>query len=232
MEQVMTLDWEALAHWLEADDEAGDALPFMQSLAPSPAPPAGPTCPWDLPAPEALPAGNPKRGRALKRICAVINIFFVTLLVVSIGAVLAPKLFGVQLRAVLTGSMVPAYPVGSLLAVKSRPFEDIKVGDDITFMRDRHQPVITHRVISKNPGDRSFVTQGVANNTPDAPVGYQNVLGKVLFGVPVLGYPFLWMDSTANKIIAFTIIVAIWIIVLLLEKMTVQRRSGDRRGKV
>jgi len=228
MKQELPLDWDALASWLEADDEAVDALPFMAADEP----PAQLSCPWELSAPATTPDGNPKRGRARKRICAVINVFFVTLLVVSIAAVLAPKLLGVQLRAVISGSMDPVYPVGSLLAVTSKPFEDIKVGDDITFMRDQNQPVVTHRIISRNPSDRSFITQGVANSTPDAPVGYQNVLGKVLFGVPALGYPFLWMDSTANKIIALTIVVAVWIIVLLLERTANRRRNEDRRGKM
>lgn len=143
----------------------------------------------------------------------------VALLVAAIVGTVALRLLGFQFRAVLSGSMEPALPVGSMLLVKQTPLADIRVGDDITFVRDKNLTVVTHRVIAVDAENELITTQGIANNTPDSPVYYENVLGVVKVSVPLLGYAVSWLDTTQGKIIAITAIVGavlLWLILSLI----------------
>lgn len=123
-----------------------------------------------------------------------------TLLVVAVtGAVLlagavalVPALVGASSRTVLSGSMEPALPVGSIVIVRPEPATSIRPGDIITFA-DRAavgHPVVTHRVVAVRDGQRGpvFTTQGDANNSPDPGLtAAADVQGVVWYHLPWIG---------------------------------------------
>lgn len=122
--------------------------------------------------------------------------------VVALGVVLivVPKATGSVPLTVLTGSMSPAYEPGSVVVVRPTPVDDLKIGDVITFQKESGDPtVVTHRIVSlgvTGDGSRQFVTQGDANNTPDAaPVSKPQVRGKVWYSVPYVGYAVNAVDA-------------------------------------
>lgn len=145
-----------------------------------------------------------------------------------IAMVVGPKLFGVQLRAVLTGSMEPELPVGSLIVAAPAPFEKVKVGDDVTFVINKDLKVVTHRVIAKDEGNQMVTTKGVANKMSDAPTRYENVLGVVRFHVPYVGYPLLWLGTAQGKIISIAAFAAILLILLLAWLYSRNRKARSR----
>lgn len=109
-------------------------------------------------------------------------------------AVLIPRLGGATPYTILTGSMAPERPPGTLVVVRPVDPEEIKVGDVVTYQLESGKPtVVTHRVISvgvsmKHPGERSFRTQGDANDIPDAePVREAQIRGRLWYSVPHLG---------------------------------------------
>lgn len=119
--------------------------------------------------------------------------------VVAVGAAVAlagllvvPKLIGWQVLTVLTGSMSPEYPAGGIVAIERVDVANVKVGDVIAFRPTADAVPITHRVIevSSDPaGRRAFLTKGDANEEADPrPVSAANVQGRVVFGVPYVGY--------------------------------------------
>jgi signal peptidase len=114
------------------------------------------------------------------------------IVVVLAGAALVfllPLAFGGRAATMLTASMAPTYPAGSVVMVIPASPEDIKPGDVVTF-RSTGGPV-THRVeaIQRNEaGSLVFVTQGDGNEGPDfRPVPAADIEGRVVFGVPLLG---------------------------------------------
>ncbi len=116
-------------------------------------------------------------------------------MVVLIGAlaIVAPAATGSTPLTVLTGSMQPAYPPGTLIIVKPINAADIRIGDPITYQIESGKPaVVTHRVISVtsgSDGSASFITQGDANNAPDGkPVIPEQIRGKVWYALPYLGF--------------------------------------------
>jgi len=107
-------------------------------------------------------------------------------------AVLVPRLSGATPYTVLTGSMQPTYPPGTLVVVKPLDPDRIRVGDVVTYQLESGKPAVaTHRVvgISHNlAGKTRFTTQGDANESVDEPVRPVQVQGRLWYAVPYLGY--------------------------------------------
>lgn len=128
----------------------------------------------------------------------------------------------------MTPSMEPELPVGSLVLVQPTAYEGIHIGDDITFVRDQNLTLVTHRVIEKDDKTQFITTQGIANNSADAPVNYQNVVGKVIFHIPYIGHFVIWISTTKGKIICEIIIVAIVAFSILISKSDNEKKSSKK----
>lgn len=110
------------------------------------------------------------------------------------------RLFGITPYAVLSGSMEPALPVGSLLFVQKTEFDQIQVGDIVTFVQNAELTIATHRVVSVDSAARCLTTKGDANTIIDgSPVREANLVGVVVLCIPGLGY-FLDGITTAPGI--------------------------------
>ena len=158
------------------------------------------------------------------------NVLFgltIVCLILAIAAIGVPKLFGVQFRTVMTGSMTPEIPVGSLVVVVPTKAEDIKVGDDITFVKAGDM-VVTHRVVKIDRAKDEYTTWGIANdkNAVDAPSKYKNIIGVVRLHIPVIGKLFSWFSTVHGKIIAVTAIIAAFILSAILEIWVRDRRKA------
>jgi signal peptidase I len=120
----------------------------------------------------------------------------VSLLLPLATFLVATWLLGWQLQAVLSGSMSPTYPVGSLLVVGQIDASDVRAGMPLVF-EDPLEPgrVVTHRVVGPVPDDSAaFRTRGDANAAVDpAAVPARNVRGKVLWSVYGLGAALDWL---------------------------------------
>ena len=120
----------------------------------------------------------------------------IAVLIVALGLTtllaVIPRLTHGAALTVLTGSMRPTMPPGSLVLVRPVQTAAIDVGDVITFQPDpKLQSLVTHRVVGVNRdgGALSFVTQGDANRIADIkPVVADAVRGEVWFHVPYIGY--------------------------------------------
>lgn len=125
------------------------------------------------------------------------NIFLAICVVIAAALAVAfagVRLIGLTPYAVLTGSMEPELPVGSLIFVRSVDPADIQVGDDITF-KLQSGSLATHQVWKVDTAAQTFYTQGIANKDQDgnimhdgAPVAWSNVVGSPVFCIPYLGY--------------------------------------------
>lgn len=127
-----------------------------------------------------------------------------------------PRFFGIQPMAVVSGSMEPTYHVGSLLFVKEIAAEKIAVNDPITFYLSGGDTIVTHRVIAIQEEAKTFQTKGDANAEPDSGfIRFQDLIGKPVLHVPMLGYLAMFVDSTQGKIVSISIIVMLLILMFL-----------------
>ncbi|MEX1079014.1 MAG: signal peptidase I [Homoserinimonas sp.] len=114
-------------------------------------------------------------------------------LLVGVLVIVVPAATGSTPMTVLTSSMEPTYPPGTLIIVKPIDSQDIRIGDPITYqIESGKEAVVTHRVIAitnSTDGSTTFTTQGDNNGAPDAvPVIPEQVKGKVWYSVPWIGY--------------------------------------------
>lgn len=116
------------------------------------------------------------------------------------------NILGYNYKTVLTGSMEPAIPVGSIVITKEQSSYEME--DIISFQEEG--AIITHRIISI---DRErYITKGDANNVADTEeVQQKQILGKVILTIPLLGYLVMWLMSPFG-IISLFIIIGIWYI--------------------
>lgn len=125
--------------------------------------------------------------KILKRILSVLS----AVCYICIGALLCVELpwaFGYKPEIVLSGSMTPLFPVGSIIYYQKASFESIQEGDIITFVSG--EATVTHRVVEVDSESQTFRTKGDANPSPDpGVVNYSNIKGKVQNVVlPYFGY--------------------------------------------
>ena len=136
---------------------------------------------------------------------------------------------GVKCFSILSGSMKGTYEVGDMIFVLPVPYEEISVGDPITYVFDSNLTVVTHRVVEKYDDEQRLLTKGDANNTPDAKtVMYQNVVGKVVWSVPKLGFVARAMSTTAGKLFLVSCIILIAILSILLEPVFAKLKAKLR----
>ncbi|MCW2674596.1 MAG: hypothetical protein JWP14_3185 [Frankiales bacterium] len=117
------------------------------------------------------------------------------LLAVIVGALavltVVPRAVHGSALTVLTGSMTPTIPVGSVVLVRPVDPGTLHVGDVITYQKEPGKPeYITHRITAIHTGTTpvTLTTKGDANRGADPwSVPVTAVRGKVLFHVPYLG---------------------------------------------
>lgn len=115
-------------------------------------------------------------------------------------------LLGFTPTVVASGSMTPALNPGDIAIVIATPAQTIKVGDIIQYRTANAEAPTIHRVIDKYSvgGTLWFITQGDANNAPDDPVSESQVMGKVAFIIPQLGWVSVYLKEAA--VAAYTFI--------------------------
>lgn len=117
----------------------------------------------------------------------------VATLLIAFFVLALPALVGGQSLTVLTNSMAPSMPPGTLVVVRPTPFAEIAPGDIVTYqIRSGSPELVTHRVQQRlvaSDGTVSLITRGDNNNTADAePVHEVQVRGTVWYSVPLLGW--------------------------------------------
>ena len=162
----------------------------------------------------------------LKTISTLIVVFVVSIAFLLVGI----KMFGVEIYAVLSGSMEPTYKVGSLIYVVDVDINELKEQDPITF-RLTDSTIATHRIINikEENGKKTFQTKGDANDLPDKnPVLEDEIIGKPIFTIPLLGYIAYFMQTTSGLIITIGIGVGLIAITLFIDMITSDKKNKKK----
>lgn len=161
------------------------------------------------------------------RIVSALTTVLMLLAFALAGLMVLPTLLGYERYVIITGSMVPTLPVGSVVYDEVVPVEDLEVGDVITFVPPPEFGVtdpVTHRIVqikvagddSGAPGQRVFRTQGDNNEDQDP---WKMVLDgpeqpRVVHHVEYVGYVYMalqigWVQLLVIGIPAIALIVYI-----------------------
>jgi signal peptidase len=136
---------------------------------------------------------------------------------------------------VLTSSMAPAYPPGTLIVTRPTPVDDIRVGDVLTYQIESGKPaVISHRVTTRSvstDGDTTFVTKGDNNAVADADaVRAVQVKGTLWYAIPYLGWVNTAVSGESRGILVPVVAgslfaYAAWVFVSALRARRARRRN-------
>ena len=158
--------------------------------------------------------------KSIKRIWSRVSGVLVGIVVLLTVALVGVRIIGLQPFVVLSGSMEPTYPVGSLIYVKSVDYKQLQVGDAITYMISQ-DTVVTHRIIEvladeEDPDTVRYFTQGDANSAPDGTsVHYKNIIGKPVFSIPYLGYVSNYIQNPPGMYVAIAVGAVLILLVFL-----------------
>lgn len=149
-----------------------------------------------------------ERKSPVAAVCSVLGVFLLILIVAVCVPLTIPKVFGYQIYTVVSGSMEPEIPVGSLIFIQESAPEDAMERDVVAFYgADDGQSIITHRVVENKTLMGELITKGDANESNDMnPVPYRNYIGKARLSVPILGYIAGFLAETPGKITAALLI--------------------------
>ncbi|WP_341952916.1 signal peptidase I [Salinibacterium sp. TMP30] len=139
-------------------------------------------------------------------------------LVLLVGAlvIVIPNLAGATPLTVLTSSMEPGLPPGTLVVVKPIATNDIAMGDVITYQIESGKPgVITHRITgitNSSDGTRTFTLKGDNNDVADelAVLPIQ-VVGKLWYSVPWIGNVSNFVNGDGRSWLVPIIAVALFV---------------------
>ena len=161
------------------------------------------------------------------KICNVVATVMIILVILVALPMVVPRVIGYEMYGVLSGSMEPTFPVGSVVYVKPAEPSEIQVQDAITF-KIGNDVVATHRVIEIDEEGQAFVTKGDANKDKDlSPIKFDRLIGKAVFCIPYLG-SFSQFIQSQNGMIAgggvIVIVIALWVVADVLNK-----KSGKKQ---
>ena len=177
---------------------------------------------------------SPKKGKHLEKrggtffpaLLRIIGSLLLAAVIFSALPLTVPRLLGYRVYTVISGSMEPALPAGSLVYVKDADPASVSHGEIIAFSDDG--AVVTHRVMQNLREEGSFITRGDANNTDDLfPVSYRNLIGRVEHHVPLLGNLMLYFVSVKGKLMAVAIVLGGLLLSILGGSL---REKPERKG--
>jgi len=153
----------------------------------------------------------------MKYVNKILYAILITVTAILLVAFLIPQMFGIKIKAVVSGSMEPFISVGSIVYIRPCDFEEINVGNDITYKTDSGI-FVTHRVIKKDYVTKTVQTKGTANDIADTPVEYDSILGKVVLSLPCLGAILCKLSSLKGKLVLVTALLTIVFFAIITEK--------------
>jgi signal peptidase len=149
------------------------------------------------------PAGSPPKSRERGFWSYLLAGVSAGLLLIVVGiavlVIIVPWATNSTALTVLTRSMEPVYPPGTLVIVQPVSAQDIRIGDPITYqIRSGEAEYVTHRVVAisrSTLGELSFTTKGDNNAVADkAPVVPDQIQGRVWYSLPWIG----WLNNAVG----------------------------------
>ena len=144
----------------------------------------------------------------MKKLSALCHVLGTVLLLAVIAVTVpltVPRFLGYEAYEVISGSMEPEIPLGSVIYVGETDPGTLQEGDVIAFVSAGS--VIAHRVVRNRTIEGELVTKGDANSIEDiSPVPDNAVIGIVPRHIPFVGHFMSLYASRVGKIYLLMVI--------------------------
>ena len=171
----------------------------------------------------------------LKKVLKIISNALLAVVIILAILLAGVRLIGFDILTVLSPSMEPEYPTGSLIYLVDVDPAELKVEDVITY-RISEKTTATHRIkqIIPDEDDPSIVrfrTKGDNNDDYDGSlVEFEQVEGKVVFCIPLLGYLAMYIQNPPGLYVAIGVALAIILFVMIVDTVTDDKKVKSKNG--
>ncbi len=135
---------------------------------------------------------------------------------------------GAKGYSVVTNSMSPTLKRGDLVFVRQTNLEELSEGDIVTVQFPDGSGYFTHKIVKIDYLSGTVTTKGEANleNDPQ-PSGVEQIVGKVWYSVPLLGYISIGIGHI--DMIKISVVLAVVLVVLIAAVLLIKhfRKRGD-----
>ena len=147
------------------------------------------------------------------------RIFFTLIGILGVMLLFLPHI-GISVDSIMSGSMEPVLRTGGIVFT-DRP----EIGDIVAYQVGETR--VTHRVIRKE--HKGYVTKGDANNREDPTVvTADQIIGKVIFSFPCLGYAAVFVRQRTIFGILTVMILQEMFFLLIQWKGERSRKSAEK----
>lgn len=167
----------------------------------------------------------PSKGKKkLQKLLIYISRILGSLVIIGVIAVLLPlslpRLLGYETYNIVSASMEPELPVGSLILVKPINPSDLEENDIIAFYSNA--TVVSHRVVANKKLEGKLVTKGDANADVDLnDVEYNEVIGLVSYHFPLIGLFGSYISSPSGKLFLMELVICAGLLFIVAGKIKV-----------
>lgn len=169
-------------------------------------------------------------GQMIRKIWNAFTTVLVAVVVFLAAALWGPRLLGMEVYTVLSGSMEPHFKTGSIIYVKDVEPDTLENGDIITF-RISGSTIATHRIIDtvEENGVRMFRTKGDANDVEDnGLVEPGKILGEAFFTIPYLGFLAAYIQSKSGVYAVIAAGAAILLLVFIPDLLFPENKEKEK----
>lgn len=158
-------------------------------------------------------------------LCNILGVLILVAVLALCLALTLPRFLGYGIYNVVSGSMEPEIPVGSVAYVEGVRAEDVAAGDVIAFQSG--DSVIIHRVVENQVVEGKFITKGDANAEEDMEkADYAALIGKVRSHYPFFGHLLEIYTSSVGKVYVICLAACGVMFNILAGRMRDRRREG------
>ena len=165
---------------------------------------------------------NKNKGINLQKVLVIISKTLGSLVILGVILVLIPlslpRLLGYETFDIISESMEPEIPVGSLVLVKRTDCDSLKKGEIIAFYHNG--TVVCHRIVLNNYFEEKITTKGDANQNVDIEdVEYNEVIGVIKYHYPLLGTLGSYFSTASGKLLLAELIVCATLLFVVSDKV-------------
>ena len=150
------------------------------------------------------------------KLLSIIKNIIIIILTVMLLFVITMMSFEFKGYSVVTDSMSPKINRGDVVFVKQISFDKLKVGDIVTVKFENSDSTFTHRIVEIDKNDNEFYTQGDNATEKDGKSKAENIIGKVMFSIPLAGYLSIGLGNKNVLAVGIGAIVLIFIVLRII----------------
>ena len=163
---------------------------------------------------------------AILTIVAILGVLSVALVVLGIFS-------GIKPTIVISGSMEPELPVGSLALTRAVPASEVGRGDIVTAPRQDGDGLVTHRVVgveSAPDGITLLTLRGDANDADDPSPYPVREVGEHVMTVPYMGHLALFLRTPFGLVVTLGVLIGSFLILSPPRTAGAGARDGGGAG--